>query len=172
MIYFCYFSVGLFCRQDCYIAQMRINGVAADDGRTYYLVVENERGQLRSPVKLTVSDPISMGAVIGIAISGLVLAVVFLLGLVYSRRKRSCCFRDRGHFRPEDIVRIERRKETAASSEGGSSSEDRPVNRPDSPLNPSSRPDIGILNVKNMSRLVEERKGEGETQKSSDAKIN
>ena len=63
-------------------------------------------------------------------------------------------------------MRIERRKETAASSEGGSSSEDRPVNRPDSPLNPSSRPDIG------MSRLVEERKGEGETQKCSDAKIN
>jgi uncharacterized membrane protein YgcG len=127
--------------------------VTAGDDRTYYFMAENDRGQLRAVVRLAVADPISMGAVIGIAVSGLVLAVVFLVGLVYARRRRrSCCFRDRhGHFRPEDIVRIERRKEETtaggSSSEGGSSSggggEGRPVNRADSPLNPSARPDTG-----------------------------
>jgi len=135
----------LSTRKDCYTAQLTINGVAAGDDRTYYFMAENERGQLRAAVRLAVTDPISMGAVIGIAVSCLVLAVVFLLGLVYSRRTRSCCFRDRGHFRPEDIVRIERRKEEGAGgSEGGSSgSEGRPVHRLESPLNPSARPDIG-----------------------------
>lgn len=118
---------------------MTIRGVTATDERTYYLVAENERGQLRAAVKLVVEDPISMGAVIGIALSVLVLAVAFMLCLACSRRRRSCCFRDRGHFRPEDIVRIERRQETTSSE--GSSSEERPVKRPDSPLQP--RPDLG-----------------------------
>ena len=97
-------------RKDCYTSTITFNPVTSEDARTYYLVAENERGELRNGVKLTVTDPISMGAVIGIAVSCLVLISFLLVCIVCSRKHRSCCFKDTGTFQPQDI-RIERRIE-------------------------------------------------------------
>jgi len=101
-------------KKDCYSSKLQIENAASQDERTYYLVAENDRGVLRSGVRLSVRDPISMVTVIGIAISGLLLIVLLLLLLVFARRSRRCCFKDKKHYEPHDI-RIERREENEES---------------------------------------------------------
>jgi len=101
-------------KKDCYSSKLHIDKAGSQDERTYYLVAENDRGVLRSGVRLTVRDPISMATVIGIAISGLLLIVLILLLIVFARRSRRCCFNDKGDYEPHDI-RIERREEIAES---------------------------------------------------------
>ena len=75
-------------RKDCYSSKISFNPVNSEDARTYYLVAENERGELRNGVKLSVTDPISMATVIGIAVSCLVLIVFLLVCLVCSQKYR------------------------------------------------------------------------------------
>ena len=75
-------------RKDCYTSQISFNPVSAEDSRTYYLVAENERGELRSGVKLSVTDPVSMATVIGIAVSCLFLVSFLLICIVCSQKYR------------------------------------------------------------------------------------
>lgn len=41
-------------REDCYLATLHINQVDVQDSRSYWLVVENERGADRHPIVLKV----------------------------------------------------------------------------------------------------------------------
>ena len=114
-------------RKDCYASRLSFDPVTTDDARTYYLVAENDRGELRNGVKLSVTDPISMVTVIAIAVSCLVLITFSLVCMVCSQKYRRCCFSDKGHFEPQDI-RIERRRSDPEDEEDAAG----PVNFPTS----------------------------------------
>ena len=70
------------------------NPVRQEDERIYYLVAENDRGSLRSSLRLDVTDPISMQTVIGLAISCLLLFSIMFICLVCSYKKQKCCFKE------------------------------------------------------------------------------
>ena len=119
-------------RKDCYASKISFDPVTSEDARTYYLVAENERGELRNGVKLSVTDPISMVAVVGIAVSCAVIILFLLTCIVCSKKYSKCCFKDKGRFQPQDI-RIERRTEVDSDTE-------RSVDRPVLPQSNNNKP--------------------------------
>ena len=93
-------------KKNCYTCRLEIRSVERPDERTYYLLIDNGSGVLRSGVRLSVKDPVSMVTVLAISISVLVIIVFCCICTVAMRRRRSCCFRRKQHFHQHDNIRF------------------------------------------------------------------
>ena len=92
-------------KTDCFSAVLSILGVERPDERTYLLTTDNGSGVLRSAVKLSITDPVSMVTVLAISISLLVIIVFCCICTVAMKRRHSCCFTRKQHFPPADNIR-------------------------------------------------------------------
>jgi len=79
-------------RDECYETRLRIQRVELNDGRHYYLTVENEKGTDSFYVTLNVKEPIPMATVIAVGIACLFVIIVVTLCLLYAYRSERCCF--------------------------------------------------------------------------------
>ena len=92
-------------KKDCYVSKLSIQGVERPDERTYLLLIDNGSGILRSAVRLSVKDPVSMVTVLAISISVLVIIVFCCICTMAMRKRHACCFRRKQHFHQHDNIR-------------------------------------------------------------------
>jgi len=79
-------------RDECYETRLRIQRVELNDGRHYYLTVENDKGTDSFYVTLNVKEPVPMATVIAVGIACLFVIIVVTLCLLYAYRSERCCF--------------------------------------------------------------------------------
>lgn len=97
-------------RDECYETRLRIQRVELNDGRHYYLTVENEKGSDSFYVTLNVKEPIPMATVIAVGIACLFVIIVVTLCLLYAYRSERCCFNHHGERFPEGFTRASIRR--------------------------------------------------------------
>ncbi|KAL7637906.1 UNVERIFIED_CONTAM: hypothetical protein RMT77_011519 [Armadillidium vulgare] len=77
---------------DCYQARLRIQNVEMTDAQKYHLTVQNEKGDDKYYVSLTVKEPITMSTIIGIVTTCLVILVIVTIIMFYAFKAEKCCF--------------------------------------------------------------------------------
>ncbi|XP_063240065.1 hemicentin-2 [Bacillus rossius redtenbacheri] len=94
-------------REDCYEARLHVAGADPADARSYYLAVQNDKGEDRHAVQLAVTghfaDPVSTATMLGLASGSLLVLLAVVCLVVYSVRREKCCFARTGDFRPSDL---------------------------------------------------------------------
>ncbi|XP_050311765.1 irregular chiasm C-roughest protein isoform X2 [Anthonomus grandis grandis] len=89
--------------EDCYLTSLHIKDASATDSRTYYLLVENDKGKDMHAVQLYVNEPLQMSTLVSVAGALLVGFLILICACVYAVRAERCCFSRKGDFKPSDI---------------------------------------------------------------------
>uniref|UniRef100_A0A0K2SZJ5 Ig-like domain-containing protein n=2 Tax=Lepeophtheirus salmonis TaxID=72036 RepID=A0A0K2SZJ5_LEPSM len=75
--------------RDCYETELVIEDALAEDSRIYYLMIRNEENSIRTGIRISISEPFSLSAVLGAGISGLILLILLSCIVILLLRKRN-----------------------------------------------------------------------------------
>ncbi|CAH1123497.1 unnamed protein product [Ceutorhynchus assimilis] len=89
--------------EDCYLTTLHVKDTSATDSRTYYLLVENDKGKDTHAVQLYVNEPLQMSTLVSVAGALLVGFLVLVCICIYAIKAEKCCFSRKGDFKPSDI---------------------------------------------------------------------
>ncbi|CAG9762691.1 unnamed protein product [Ceutorhynchus assimilis] len=81
--------------EDCYLTTLHVKDTSATDSRTYYLLVENDKGKDMHAVQLYVNEPLQMSTLVSVAGALLVGILVLVCACIYAIRAEKCCFSNR-----------------------------------------------------------------------------
>lgn len=89
--------------EDCYLTTLHVRDTSATDSRTYYLLVENDKGKDTHAVQLLVNEPLQMSTLVSVAGALLVGFLIMVCACIYAIRAEKCCFSRKGDFKPSEI---------------------------------------------------------------------
>ncbi|CAH1124366.1 unnamed protein product [Ceutorhynchus assimilis] len=89
--------------EDCYLTRLHVRDTSAKDSRTYYLLVENDKGKDTHAVQLYVNEPLQMTTLVSVVGALLVGCLVLVCVCIYAIRAGKCCFSRKSDFKPSDI---------------------------------------------------------------------
>ncbi|KAL1517904.1 hypothetical protein ABEB36_001607 [Hypothenemus hampei] len=89
--------------EDCYLTTLHIKDTTATDSRTYYLLVENDKGKDMHALQLYVNEPLQMSTLVSVAGALLVGFLILVCACIYAIRAEKCCFSRKGDFKPSGI---------------------------------------------------------------------
>ncbi|KAF7265901.1 hypothetical protein GWI33_020647 [Rhynchophorus ferrugineus] len=89
--------------EDCYLTTLHVRDTSATDSRTYYLLVENDKGKDTHAVQLYVNEPLQMSTLVSVAGALLVAFLIMICACIYAIRAEKCCFSRKGDFKPSEI---------------------------------------------------------------------
>ncbi|ERL89500.1 hypothetical protein D910_06866 [Dendroctonus ponderosae] len=89
--------------EDCYLTILHIKDTSATDSRTYYLLVENDKGKDMHAIQLYVNEPLQISTLASVAGALLVAFLILVCACIYAIRAEKCCFSRKGDFKPSDI---------------------------------------------------------------------
>ncbi|CAG9762656.1 unnamed protein product [Ceutorhynchus assimilis] len=78
--------------EDCYLTTLHVKDTSATDSRTYYLLVENDKGKDTHAVQLYVNEPLQMITLVSVAGALLVGCLLLVCVCIYAIRAGKCCF--------------------------------------------------------------------------------